>query len=93
MGLENPPIRGVGLRDGTVNDHPLPDLASVEHAGDQIQPYAVIHQLIQDVTEWQDTFKRKATRAGWPGAGRRSCRHSTVWLPLPGGARGCQLEA
>jgi hypothetical protein len=35
----------------------LPDLASVEHTGDAIQPFALIPDVVQDLSRWQDTFK------------------------------------
>jgi hypothetical protein len=35
----------------------LPDLASVEHTGDSIQPFALIPDVVQDLSRWQDTFK------------------------------------
>ncbi len=34
----------------------LPDLSSVEHTGDALQPFAIIPQVIEDVSAWQDTF-------------------------------------
>lgn len=37
----------------------LPDLASVEHTGDALRPFAVIPEQMQDVSAWTDRFAPK----------------------------------